>query len=123
MQFYVHGGVSTTTGHGCLSDLWTFSIDSLAWNRIDPSSDKPRLLSRLAQTKATLNAARSHCCTVLEGGTVLLYGGVDSTGAAVTQLQAVVPLIGGLSGGLPMDVSPDLCLRRAGVIAALMIVR
>ena len=67
--------------------------------------------------------ARSHSCGVLEGGTVLLYGGIDSAGLAVKQMQTVTPLIGALPGGVPADVAPDMRLRCAGHMAALMHVR
>jgi hypothetical protein len=116
MQIYLHGGVTITSGHGCISDLWVFSLATRTWRQLPCSGDRQVISKKVAAYQVAPMAACGHAMAVTDEGTVYLYGGLNKEERVVRMMQALVPLATQVPGGVPSGVSPATFIRTAPVI-------
>ena len=116
---FAHGGVSNTTGHGCISDLWALDLPTRAWRLISCTGDRQVISSKVAAYQVAPVAACGHAMAVTDDGAILLFGGLNREKQLVRALQAIVPIATNVPGGVPAGVAPDLFIRQAGLLVGL----
>jgi hypothetical protein len=119
-QMYMHGGLSLTTGHGCINDLWTFDMASHRWEMVPCVGQRQSVSTKFASHQTVLSSSCYHALAVLRDGTCAIFGGFNGKKAPVRVLQAAVPLVeqasGNLLGGVPSGIfmhAADLILGQA----------
>jgi hypothetical protein len=123
LQVYMHGGMSVATGHGCLSDLWVFNVQTCTWSAAQVAAVHMPLPSQLAASRVAPVAACQHAMAVDASGAVLLFGGNVRAGNLNDKMQVLVPLLANVPGGAPQGLRMVTRIRPAGTLAVLALCR
>jgi hypothetical protein len=113
---YVHGGLSLTTGHGCINDLWAFDMAAHRWELLPCVGQRQSVSTKFASHQTVLSSSCFHALAVLGDGTCIIFGGFNGKKAAVRVLQAAVPLAEQATGNLQGGVPSGIFIRAADVI-------
>ena len=120
---YIHGGVSVATGHGCINDLWTFDMATCMWTQLTVATVCASATTKLASTRVTAVAACQHTLAIDGAGTLLVFGGNVKGAELNRKMQALLPLVSNVPGGLPTNLPAVTRVRLAGTLAALAFCR
>jgi hypothetical protein len=116
LQMYLHGGLSLTTGHGCINDLWTFDMDHHKWELLSCTGQRQSISTKFASHQITLSSSCCHALAVLRDGTCVIFGGFNGKKEPVRALQAAVPLAEQLPGRSGQAVPAGVFMRTADIL-------